>query len=68
MAPLVWVPWVPGNPQNFELWFLEPTNFENQKYILLIFPKFIVFVEVANEFADLLDKRKVGSAHNRLMQ
>ena len=46
MAPLVWVPWVPGNPQKFEEWVPEPTKFEIQKYILFIFPKSIVLVEI----------------------
>ena len=35
VAPLAWVPWV-----------LEPTKFEIQTWILFVFPKFIVLVEV----------------------
>ena len=27
VAPLVWVPWVPGNPSIFEQWVLEPIKF-----------------------------------------
>ena len=27
MAPLAWVPWVPGNPSIFEQWVAEPINF-----------------------------------------
>ena len=28
VAPLAWVPWVPGNPSIFEQWVPEPINFE----------------------------------------
>ena len=27
VAPLQWVPWVPGNPSVLEQWVLEPINF-----------------------------------------
>ena len=27
VAPLAWVPWVPGNPSIFEQWVPEPINF-----------------------------------------
>ena len=30
VAPLVWVPWVPGNPSSFEQWVPELINFGNK--------------------------------------
>ena len=27
VAPLAWVPWVPGNPSIFEQWVPEPISF-----------------------------------------
>ena len=27
VAPLAWVPWVPGKPSNFKQWVPEPINF-----------------------------------------
>ena len=56
VAPLVWVPWVPGNPQNFKQWVPEPTNFETKKYVdFVLFSIFIVFVEVADESVALIE-------------
>ena len=37
VAPLAWVPWVPGNPSVFEQWVPEPINFETKKLNLPIF-------------------------------
>jgi len=31
VAPLAWVPWVPGNPSVFEQWVPEPITFETKK-------------------------------------
>ena len=28
VAPLAWVPWVPGNPSIFKQWIPESSNFE----------------------------------------
>ena len=30
VAPLPWVPWVPGNPSIFEQWVPEPINLGNK--------------------------------------
>ena len=43
MAPLAWVPWVPGNPSVFEQWVPEPISFETKK------PKFTYFFSFPNE-------------------
>ena len=42
VAPLAWVPWVPGNPSIFEQWVPEPINFGDKG------PKFTPF-SVQNE-------------------
>ena len=31
VAPLAWVPWVPGNPSIFRQWVPEPINFGRKK-------------------------------------
>ena len=37
VAPLVWVPWVPGNPSIFEQSVLEPINFRKRELIFTPF-------------------------------
>ena len=37
MAPLAWVPWVPGNPSIFEEWVPEPINFGKKRLKFALF-------------------------------
>ena len=57
VAPLVWVPWVPGNPQNL--------RFKNKFY--LFFQNSSYWLKLSNEFAAMNDKRRRDFAHNRLV-
>ena len=37
VAPLAWVPWVPGNPSIFEQWVPEPINFRKKRLKFTLF-------------------------------
>ena len=39
VAPLAWVPWVPGNPSIFEQWVPEPINIDTKSLNLPTFRK-----------------------------
>ena len=37
VAPLAWVPWVPGNPSIFEQWVPEPIKFGKKRLKFTLF-------------------------------